>query len=114
MGAIDAGMEDKGAEDMRTDGLTKEGENLIAACELIRATGWVIITAAEKEHRDRWLQESWDRTAELQDQNQRLVWAFHGLLDHATEALAPKRPGWLRRYRSWWHNHGYVDRIVGR
>lgn len=85
-----------------------KGDELIRACNLVRANGYAIVTQTQADWWDRWLRESHAREMELHDQAVRLIGGYGLLLDRATLTLAPSRPRWLREARRWWNNSGWA------
>lgn len=85
---------------------------MIAAAELIRSGGYVIVTATEREMWDRWLREAHQRDRITHDQNQRLIWAVGELQDEIKELLKGGRPAWWRRHLAWWKSYGYTEPLV--
>lgn len=85
---------------------------VIAAADLIRSEGYVIVMAVERDHWDRWRSELWAEQRKERDTNQRLIWEVHALQNRIRGLLGETRPRWWRGHLAWWKRYGYTDPIV--
>lgn len=87
-------------------------EQLIAACQLVRAAGYVVVTKLEAEHDHRSLEYAWAENRQLRDQHQRLLWQVIGLTERCGRLLNGSRPRWFRDARSFLARYEYLEPLV--
>ena len=84
---------------------------IIEAADLLREHGYAVVPAHEAERMHGAIERAHDLTCRSYDAHLPLLWAMQRLVDAATEALAPSRPVWLRRARSFLHHYRWHEQV---
>jgi hypothetical protein len=86
-------------------------DRVIEAANLLREHGYAVVPAYMADRMYSAIDQSHELSRKSYDAHLPLLWAMQGLVDAATRALAPSRPVWLRRARSFLHNYHWTEQM---
>lgn len=86
-------------------------ERVIEAANLLREHGYAVVPADLADRMHRVIEHSHELSRRSYDAHLPLLWAMQSLTEAATRALAPSRPVWLRRARSFLHNYRWHEQM---
>lgn len=92
--------------------LSDEARRVTEACDLVRANGYVVVSAVENEMWHQWLRQSYDRNRTAHDEVQQCLWQIGHLMHHIEQLLEGARPRWWRRARKWWADCAWGEPIT--
>lgn len=84
---------------------------IVEAANLLREHGYAVVPADEANHMHRTIQNAQARSMQSYDAHLPLLWAMQSLTDAAGRAVAPSRPVWLRRARSFLHSYRWHEQV---